>query len=333
VAGSRLGLAPGGEFDLIRSFFPDTASAARADIPVGVGDDCAVVAGAGIAISCDMSVEGVHFRRDWLDDREVGFRAAASALSDLAAVAARPIGLLAALALPEHGAQECARALMRGITEAAATVGAAVLGGDVTRTEGPLVIDITVVGEAGEPVLRSGAAAGDEFWVTGLLGGAAVAVSQLLGEESVDPEARVRFAAPEPRTREAVWLRERGVLRSLVDLSDGLAGDAAHIAAASGVAIVLDADAVPIHPAALRATSADHALRLALGGGEDYELCFSAAPGAVAVVAEAFAREFGVPLTRVGRVEAGEGVHLEGRGVARQPLAFGGFQHFTGEHG
>jgi thiamine-monophosphate kinase len=326
VAG--LGLGPGREFDLIRGFFAGTAPRSRPDIAVGPGDDCAVVIARGIALSSDMSVENIHFRRDWLSEAEIGYRATAAALSDLAAVAARPIGVLASLALPDRDTDGAAN-VMQGVRRAAEHVGAALLGGDLSGTEGPLVLDITVVGEAAEPVLRNGARPGDELWVTGELGGAAAAVAQWLRGEAPDEGARQRFAAPEPRTREALWLRERGVLHALIDLSDGLAGDAAHLAAASGVAVILDGDTLPVHPSVARvAATADEALQLAAAGGEDYELAFAAPPGRVDTLAEAFRGEFGIRLTRVGRVEEGEGVVIESRRPSGGAVPLTGFQHF-----
>lgn len=323
-SGSRLG--GGAEFDLIERFLARAPAGARADVRVGPGDDCAVVRGEGIALSADMFVEGVHFRREWLTPEEIGYRAAAGAFSDLAAVAARPIGVLVSLALPERDAGDMAVRLMDGVGEVAELVGATLLGGDVTRSPEGVVVDCTVVGEARRPVLRSGAAPGDSLWVTGRLGGAAHAVRSLLRGEEPHPAARERFARPVPRTREALWLEERGVLRAAVDLSDGLAGDVSHVAVASGVAALLDRGSIPVH-SALASEGADEALRLAVSGGEDYELLFAAAEGAVERHREAFAGELGVPLTRVGRVVAGEGVFWEVEGE-RHPVGAGGFQHF-----
>ncbi len=322
-------LGEGREFDLIRRFYPAPAEP-RPDVPVGPGDDCAVVAGSGIALSSDMSVEGVHFRRDWMSPREIGYRAAAAALSDLAAVAARPIGVLVSLGLPEGDAGAPAVELMAGVREVAESVGGAVLGGDVTRSPGPLVVDVTVVGEAPRPVLRSGARRGDEVWVTGELGAPAAALRSLLRGEAPSPAARARFVRPAPRVREALWLRERGVLRAMVDLSDGLAGDAAHLAAASGGAVLLSPEMIPVHPAA-RAAAEDEedALRLAVAGGEEYELCFAAAVGSVAPHVAAFERETGVRLTPVGRIGGGDGVWWVDPDGHRRPMGVEGFQHFA----
>src|SRR5688572_11312552 len=147
-------LGPGPEFDLIRRFLPG-ATKPRPDVLVGPGDDCAVVMGEGIALSCDMSVEGVHFRRDWLTPYQIGYRAAAAALSDLAAVAARPIGALVSLSIPQEDAGEFAVELMRGAREVIESFGGVLLGGDTTRSPSGVTIDVCVVGEARDPVLRS----------------------------------------------------------------------------------------------------------------------------------------------------------------------------------
>ncbi len=326
--GLRFGL--GAEFDLIRRFLPHAPRFFRDDVRVGPGDDCAVVVGNGIALSVDMSVEEIHFRRDWLDERQIGCRAASAALSDLAAVAARPIGLLVSLAVPEEEVDEVAVHLMNGVRLAAERSGAVVLGGDLTRSPGPIVLDFAVVGECPEPVLRSGAGPGDTVWVTGELGGAAVTIARLLLGQVPHPEAWDRFACPVPRIPEALWLRERSLPKAMIDISDGLAGDAAHLAAASGVAVLLDRTAIPLHEAVLADTATEEdALRFALAGGEDYELCFTAARGAVEPHVDAFEAEFGTRLTAVGRIEEGEGVFWAGvEGGERKPLALTGFQHF-----
>ena len=321
-------LAPGPEFDLIRRFLADSRED-RQDVRVGPGDDCAVVAGNGIALSTDMSVEGVHFRRDWLAPQEIGWRAAAAALSDLAAVAARPIGILVSLAAPAHDAGDYAAAVMQGCREAAEAAGGVLLGGDLTRSPGPMVVDVTVVGEARAPVLRSGARPGEEVWVTGELGGAAACVEALLAGREPHPAARERFAQPVPRVREAQWLHSLGLPTAMVDLSDGLAGDAAHLAAASGAAVLLVPELIPVHPAA-RERSRVRSLRRALGGGEDYELCFAAPVGAVPPHADAFMRSFGVRLSCVGRLGGGDGVWFVDAEGHRRPTGVAAWQHFGG---
>jgi thiamine-monophosphate kinase len=323
-------LGPGAEFDLIRRFL-SPVQAGRPDVRVGPGDDGAVVAGEGIVLSSDLSVEEVHFRRDWLPAEGIGYRAAAAALSDLAAMAARPIGVLASLAVPRGDAGDFAVEVMEGVRRAAESVGAVVLGGDLTRSPGPVMLDVTVVGEASHPVLRSGARMGDEVWVTGELGAAAACVERLLAGRRPPRGAWPRFAEPRPRVQEARWLAERGLPSAMLDLSDGLAGDAAHLAAASGVAILLVRELVPVHPAVqLHTRSRSRAVEMALGGGEDYELCFTAAAGSVEPLCREFERRFDVSLRSVGRVGHGDGVWWVDAEGHRTPLRNRGFRHFTG---
>jgi thiamine-monophosphate kinase len=318
-------LGPGPEFDRIRR-----AIAGGRELPqtvrVGPGDDAAVIEG-GWVISTDMSVEDVHFRRAWITDEEIGFRAASAALSDLAAMAAAPTGLFASVALPTDDSVNW-DALQAGIAEAADLVGAALLGGDLARSPGPLVLDMTVLGCTSWPVLRNGAEPGDEVWVTGDLGASAAAVQAWDRGKEPPKAARDAFARPEPRVKAAQCLVEHELIDALMDISDGLAGDASHMASASGAQIVLDAHAIPVAPIAIEILGPDQALEAALYGGEDYELLFVTDPGVVDV--EYFQRRHGLKLTRVGRVEAGEGVLLE-RGGERLALERGGFDHFGGE--
>jgi thiamine-monophosphate kinase len=324
------GLGSGPEFDRIRRFLAGARGGGPA-VRVGPGDDCAVVTGAGIALSADMSVEGVHFRRDWLAPEEIGWRATSAALSDLAAVAARPVGVLCSLAVSDADAGEMAERVMVGVREAAEAAGGALLGGDLTRSPGPLVLDVTVVGESAAPVLRTGARPGHELWVTGELGAPGFAVAALLAGRQPEPAVRDRFARPVPRLAEALWLVERAPLGALIDLSDGLGGDAGHVATASGVALELERAAIPIHPAVLTgAATREEALAHAMSGGEDYELCLTAPGGALEPLRAAFEREHGVRLTRVGRVAEGSGLFWMDGGT-RAPLGAGGYQHFRGD--
>jgi thiamine-monophosphate kinase len=271
-----------------------------------------------------MSVEDVHFRRAWLSDAEIGYRAAVAALSDLAAMAATPVALIVSTAAPRLGVD--VGAVQAGVREAAAFVGASVIGGDLSRSPGPLVIDVVVLGCTAWPVLRDGAEPNDEVWVTGTLGASAAATS--MWEAGEDPPAALRaaFARPTARVEEARWLVDREWLDAAIDVSDGLAGDVGHLSAASGVRITLSVGDLPVAPAAVDALGAERALRAALHGGEDYELCFVTDPGKVDPVA--FERRFGVRLTRVGTVSEGEGVWLrEADGSVRQ-LMEGGYDHW-----
>jgi thiamine-monophosphate kinase len=332
----QIPLGGGAEFDIIRQVLAGGAHPGHGErlpdaVRVGPGDDCTVVRGEGVALSVDMAIEGVHFRRDWLEPEEIGYRAAAAALSDLAAVAATPIGILVSLATAAEEAADLAPRIMDGARAAAAGSKAALLGGDMSRSPGPLTIDVVVVGNVMRPALRRGARPGDSLWVTGELGAAAAAVHAWEEGRTPEPAARLAFALPTPRVSEALWLAGRIAVDALIDISDGLAGDAAHLAAASGVKIILDAASVPIHPT-VSATAVDleDALRLAIGGGDDYELCFAAPPGAVERLSDAFVNTFSVQLTCVGTVHEGSGVMLRGFDGHVADLPYSGYNHFTG---
>lgn len=322
-------LGPGAEFDLIRRFLARAAGEPSRDVLVGPGDDAAVVTAHPLAISVDLSIEGTHFRRDWLEAGEIGWRATAAALSDLAAMAARPVGVLLSVAAAGDDVPDYVEQVVQGAIEAARAVGAHLIGGDATRSPGPLVLDVVVVGEAHQPLRRDGARPGDEVWVTGRLGAPAAAVRDLIARRPVAPAARERFARPSPRTREMLWLRGHADLTAAIDLSDGIAGDVPHLAAASGVGITIERDAVPVHEAA----ADDPAL--AILGGEDYELCVVAPPGALERVVEPFRDTFTLDLTRIGTVEPTDGtaprVRLKNSDGTLHPMPEPGFKHFAGK--
>ncbi|MGD2135270.1 MAG: thiamine-phosphate kinase [Gemmatimonadales bacterium] len=312
-------LGPGAEFDRIRSAWRRLGTRAR-----GLGDDCAIVepegeaVGERLAVSTDLVVEGTHFRPGWLEPRELGWRAAAAALSDLAAVAASPWGVLASVGMSPEWPEDHLAELMAGVGDAAQSVGASVWGGDLVRSA-RLVLDVVVVGRVDRPVRRVGATPGDALWVTGALGGPAAALAAWLAGTEPDREARERFARPAPRIAEARWLAEHGA-RAMIDVSDGLLADARHLAAASGVRILIERDRVPVHAAA-------SAVDQALTGGEEFELLV-ALPDGVDPGAE-FGAAFEAEMTRVGEVgqvsEVGEVVLLAGGEVVELPR---GFEHF-----
>ena len=282
-------LGPGREFDLVRAMV-----AAWGDLARGIGGDCAeldVPPGSRLLVSTDASVEGVHFRRDWISARDIGWRAAAAAMSDLAASGAEPLGLLLALSLPAAWRDD-ALELAAGVGELARATGARIVGGDVTGGA-ELALTITVLGHAASPLRRDGARDGDAVFVTGMFGGPGAALAALLAGAAPRAEHLARFARPMPRLREAAWLRAHGATAA-VDISDGLAADARHLAAASGLHLRLDAAAVPCSPGV--------AARDALASGEEYELLVTA-PASLDTAA--FAREFGLPLTRVGEARRG----------------------------
>ena len=289
------------EFDIIRSMLGVWGPSAH-----GIGDDAAVLTvpdGHRLIASTDASVEGVHFRRDWLTPREIGARAAAAAISDLAAMAATPVGLLLALALPQSWLPEIEE-VARGVGEMASRSRCPIVGGNLARAD-VLSLTITVLGSALSPLSRAGARAGDVLYVTGLLGGSATALQALSSGASPRAEYRERFASPRPRLDEARWLAERGA-SAAIDISDGLLADAGHLAAASGVAIELD-------PAAYPCVSGVSAA-VASWSGEEYELLVAFPPNFHPDV-DAFRERFGLPLTAIGRVSNGEGVRERGSAV------------------
>jgi thiamine-monophosphate kinase len=275
-------------------------------------------------MSTDVSVEGIHFRTAWLDPEEIGWRAAAAALSDLAAAGADCIGLLAALTVPGEADAAQLVAVMRGVGSAVGSVGGRVLGGDLSRGPG-WSLAVTVVGRAERPLSRHGAGAGDGLWVTGLLGGARAAVRCWKAGSEPPATARHAFAHPLPRLDAGQWLAAHGA-SAMIDLSDGLGADAGHLAAASGVAIEVDVGAVPVSPAVLDRDGEEPAALFAARGGEDYELLAALPPGFGAAEARAFEADCGIPLTRVGSVSAGSGARLVFEG---KPVDVRGYDHFA----
>ena len=301
-------------------------------VRIGPGDDAAVVdvsPGTRLVVSSDASVEGIHFRRAWMTWEVVGYRAAAAALSDLAAMGAEPIGLTVSVALPPELDAGTASALGRGLGEALGVSGGEVLGGDLVASPGPVMLDVTVLGEAATPLTRSGARPGDELWVTGSLGGAAAAVADLQAGLEPLPEARQAFERPRPRIPEARWLSGQAEVTAMIDVSDGLARDARHLSTASALRVDVAYERLPAHPAVEPHIESDVGRRLVLAGGEDYELLFAAAPGSVAPIVPAFVGRFGLPLTRIGAFSEGRGLHVTHPASAGAPPEPDGFDHFS----
>jgi thiamine-monophosphate kinase len=277
---------------------------------LGVGDDAALLAptpGHVIVAAVDMLVGGRHFFAD-ADAESLGHKALAVNLSDIAAMGATPKWALLALALPDNDPGWLA-AFARGLYALADAHGVELVGGDTTR--GPLNLCVTILGEipAGQAVTRAGARVGDDIYVSGQLGDAALAVAARAGRIAIDSDAlaecRVRLDRPVPRL--ALGTRLRGVASAMLDVSDGLTGDLGHILDASHVGAVIDLGAVPRSPlmaALLTGAERTVARQCLLAGGDDYELCFTAAPAASAQIA-AIARELGLPLTRIGEIVAG----------------------------
>lgn len=316
----EVALGPGGEFDRIRRIADALGPHAG---PLG-DDTAAIPARPGImVVSTDASVEGVHFRREWLTLPEIGWRATASALSDLAAAAAEPAGITVAVVVPPDLGEAGLVAVMTGVGEAAQSAGCQLLGGDLS-SGASLALTVTVFGHAQPaPMSRRGARPGDGVYVTGALGGARAALLDWLDGATPSPAARIAFARPQPRLLAGRWLAGQGAT-AMMDVSDGLAGDARHLAAASGVGLRLALERLPIHPSVHRvaARRGEPFAAFAASGGEDYELLVTLPPGFAA------ARECepaaGVVLTRIGEVVAGSGVEALLHG---EPVAVAGYAH------
>jgi thiamine-monophosphate kinase len=289
--------APRGEFALIARLAAALGPPGAA-VRQGIGDDCALLH-PDLVWSLDLLVEDVHFRRSTTTPEDLGWKALAVNLSDLAACAAAPVAALAGVTLgPAVDGDEVER-LYAGLRACADAYGCPVVGGDLSR--GPaLALAVTVLGRAGRPLRRDGAQPGDGLYVTGELGGSEAGRLVLEGLAPAPPEAAAlaaRHRRPTPRLAEAAALA--GVASAALDVSDGVASDARQLAAASGVALVVDLDALPLQAgvSAVAAARGLHPSVLAGSGGEDYELLVALDDGRAATA--------GVALTRIGRVEAG----------------------------
>ena len=318
------------EFELIQRYFTHRAPHAV----LGVGDDAALVnvrRGCELVISADMLVTGRHFLRD-ADPYRLGHKALAVNLSDMAAMGANPRWATLALALPEADPRWLA-AFSRGFMALARRFGVDLIGGDTTR--GPLNICVQIMGEVprGAALRRDGARSGDDVWVSGTLGDAALALAAFKRRIRLTSAELARCAAKldQPQPRIAVGLALRGVARSAIDISDGLLADLDHILERSGVAAEIEFEALPASRILRRYLDRAAALSALLAGGDDYELCFTAPRRARERVGRSGLRA-GVALTRIGRIQA----HVRGAprlivraadGTALQPVR-GGYDHF-----
>lgn len=314
-----------GEFDLIAKYFDRPARRAV----LGVGDDCALLQptpGMQLAVSTDLLVEGRHFLSTVAPER-LGHKALAVNLSDLAACGAAPLAFTLALALPRVD-EAFLEGFSRGMFALADAHGIELVGGDTTA--GPLAIDITVFGEVppGQALLRSGARPGDAVWVSGTLGDARLALEVFRGRVGLAGQDfdTVRRAMEQPQPRVALGLALRGAASAAADVSDGLAGDLGHILRRSGVGATLDVDTMP-RSAVLAAQPLSLQHECLLAGGDDYELVFTAPPGADDAV-RAAGRAAGTAVTRIGRIDDAPGLRVvDARGA---PIAtrFVSFDHF-----
>jgi thiamine-monophosphate kinase len=320
------------EFELIERFF--TRPARAPSVRLSVGDDAALLApspGCEIAVSVDMLVSGRHFHAD-TDPQKLGHKTLAVNLSDLAAMGATPRWALLAGSLPGNDPKWLA-AFARGFHALADAYGVDLVGGDTTR--GPLTLCVTIMGEvpAGKALLRSGAQVGDDVYLSGEVGDAALALAAMDGRLSLDAQAlcaaRERLETPTPRI--ALGLALRGVATAALDVSDGLVGDLTHILERSGVGATVDLGAIPRSAALARLADGPHrrlALECLLAGGDDYELCFTASPSSAGRVA-AIAAGAKLPLTRVGTITLDPGLVVrDEHGVALSDLPRA-YDHFA----
>ena len=326
-----------GEFGLIRRFSPRFLR----DLPpgvTGIGDDCAILPWSGrrrLLVTTDMLVEGTHFLRAKISARDLGRKSLAVNLSDIAAMGGRPSAAFLSLGIPVDIDVAWLDAFFAGLRELARRERVSLLGGDTTRSSGPLVINVAVLGEstAGRIKLRSGAKPGDAIYVTGSLGDSGAGLRILLAghARNRDEAALVRsHNRPRAQLAEGAWLAGRAAVTAMMDISDGIDSDLRRIMERSRCGAAVDLDALPIS-GPLRRTALRRgweARELAAAGGEDYSLLAAVRSDRTAAVARGFAREFGRPLVRIGAITAARNGLRYFSGGSRTELACRGFDHF-----
>lgn len=317
------------EFGLIERYF-SSGMASRSDLLLGVGDDAALVAppaGQSLALSLDTLVEGVHFPVD-TSPENIGYKALAVNLSDMAAMGAEPAWILLGLTLPKVD-EAWLDGFCRGMGQLAAEHRVALIGGDTTR--GPLTISVQICGfvPQSQALRRDGARVGDRIYVTGQLGDAGLGLQLVVDECALllEPSRRDYFIArlERPTPRVAAGLTLRGLATSAIDISDGLAGDLGHILKASGAGATLNVDALPV--AAELKSLGDEWWRLPLSAGDDYELCFTLPVGREDQL-ERVMKQVSCPITCVGQITAEPGLRLQRDSGETVVIRAEGYQHF-----
>ncbi len=331
-----------GEFALIARLTAGLPT--REDVALGVGDDAALLdlrdfaADSLLVATCDAQVEGQHFSLSVATPEEAGHKALAVNLSDLAAMGAKPLWALVSLLLPRNLEVATLDGVYAGMRALAARYAVALVGGNVSATDGPLALDVMALGRVprGQALTRAGGRPGDLVLATGTLGAAAAGVLLQGGDarlaalpEETRARARAAQVSPQPRVAEGQALAASGVVTAMLDVSDGLAADLGHLCAASNAGAELEADAIPVDPAAqaVAGTLGRDALRLALEGGEDYELVFTVRPDGAQRALEAVAQVGGVARV-IGRLTApGGGLRLRFADGRIEELVARGWDH------
>jgi thiamine-monophosphate kinase len=309
------------------------------EVRLGIGDDAAVIkttAGKDLIACCDLMVEGVHFRTEWTPPRLLGRKALAVNLSDVAAMGGVPKFAMMSIALPQKCSSAFIDELFLGVFELADTSGVSLIGGDTSSSHDSLFIDISVIGEclSGKAVTRRGAKVGDRIYVSGSLGASALGLSLLedgfrLGDTQDVSDSRqqavLKHLAPEPQLELGHALGEAGLATAMIDISDGLSTDLWHILDESGRGAIIYSGNVPIATCLFSLASETDRLRLALHGGEEYELLFTARPESQGQVAE-LSDALGATLTIVGEITEEMGLRLE-RAAQLESILPSGFEH------
>ena len=322
-------LANLGEFGLISRI---TAGAFSTDsVITGIGDDAAVTAlstGMQLLTSTDMLLEGVHFRRAWHDPYRLGRKSLAVSISDIAAMGGIPRWALLSLAIPSDLPLDFIDGFMQGFLATASESRVALIGGDTCSSRSGLVVSVTVMGEQfpGRIVRRTGAKPDDDIWVTGTLGDAALVLKKLESGETVPDDLINRLLDPKPRVSAALALAEGELVTAMIDVSDGVLADFGHIAEQSGVGGCLRLDSLPLSAAFSRLTE-DHSYRLALSGGEDYELCFTSHISKREKITDSM-KKCGIAATRIGIVTSCPEVTVINPDGSRYSSQVEGFNHF-----
>jgi thiamine-monophosphate kinase len=304
----------------------------NAAIPAGIGDDCAVLRVGknqgienDVLVTTDFTLEGIHFRREWHSPESVGRRCLTRGLSDIAAMGGEPIAAFLSLALPKDLRQSWVDRFMRSLIRLSEKHGCALAGGDTAESPTGILADISVVGSIakGRAILRSGAHPGDRIYVSGELGGSAAAVAQfrMNPKRRLNPRDYPRHFFPQPRLELGRILQEKGLVSAMIDTSDGLSTDLAHICEESRVGAEIQGNAVPRAMVGKPAREVD--LDLALHGGEDYELLFTS-PRSKRIPSSIV----GVPITLIGQITRGRKIMLQEKSGISRKLPPHGWEHF-----